>query len=71
MAESYLTEKDKNVVDKSQLTPLDILVCLLLPGIGAIIGIVRMLQRKPSAIRMLVLSLIMLIILAVIYNIRN
>jgi hypothetical protein len=40
----------------AELTTGDWLICLLLPGIGLILGLIRLVSRKPSAGKMLLVS---------------
>jgi hypothetical protein len=48
------------------LTPIDWVICVLCSGIGCIIGIVRMVQGKPSGAKMLGVSVLFMIIWTVV-----
>jgi hypothetical protein len=49
----------------SDLTPVDWVLCILCSGIGCIIGIIRLIQGKPSGGKMIGISLVF----AVLWNI--
>ncbi len=48
-------KKDQASAD---LTPLDWCICIFCSGIGCIVGIVRLVQGKPSAYKMIGVSLV-------------
>jgi len=58
MRQSFLSEtqliKEPSILHP--LTTADILICVLLPGIGFILGLVRLISRRPGAVKMLGLS---------------
>ena len=63
--DSYLEKARGATIKGSALSPLttgDIIVCIVFPFAGVIVGLVRAIRRKPGALQMLGWSLLVIVI---------